>query len=215
MKNYEKQWVYKLLLYQYFKFTLVENQFKQQIRWSSKNAFDEISIWRNFRTANLCYGEISVRRNVRTAKFPTAKFPYGDVSLRRYFLTAKLPTAKFHTAEFPTVKFPSAEQSMWLSEGLHPELLRKSLFSQLLGHSSLPAVIPPRLERFIIACQTICLCADPHISRNSLLSDSNYTCFSVPNAVALPKERSTLSLKIGVVKKKSSRLSGCIHTFRL
>ena len=28
-------------------------------------------------TANLFYGEISVRRNIRTAKFPKAKYPYG------------------------------------------------------------------------------------------------------------------------------------------
>ena len=37
------------------------------------------------------YGEISVRRNIRTAKFPTAKFPYGEISLRRNVLMANFP----------------------------------------------------------------------------------------------------------------------------
>ena len=35
------------------------------------------------------YGETSVRRNIRTAKFPTAKFP-----------TAKFPSAKFPSGNY-------------------------------------------------------------------------------------------------------------------
>ena len=51
-----------------------------------KNAYDEIYIRREFRTANFF-----IRRNIRTVKFPTAIFPYGEISLRQNFLTAKFP----------------------------------------------------------------------------------------------------------------------------
>ena len=45
------------------------------------------------------YGEISGRRNIRTAKFPTAKYPYGEISLRRNFLTAKFPYGEISYCE--------------------------------------------------------------------------------------------------------------------
>ena len=38
------------------------------------------SIWRNLRTANLFYGEISVRRNICTKKFPYGEISYGEIS---------------------------------------------------------------------------------------------------------------------------------------
>ena len=88
MKNYMKQWVYKVLLCKYLTFALVENQCKHRISWSSKTHTTKFP-YGETSSAILFYGEISVRQNIRTAKFPTAKFPYGEISLRRIFLTAK------------------------------------------------------------------------------------------------------------------------------
>ena len=45
-----------------------------------KNAYDKTSMRRTIRTVNLFYGEISVRRNIHTAKVHTAKFPYAEIS---------------------------------------------------------------------------------------------------------------------------------------
>ena len=111
----------RLLLYEYLTNILVENQYMQRIRWSSKT-HEKNFIRRNFRTANqfyceICvrrnflrqnfltansfYGEISVRLNNRTEKFSTAKFPNEEISVRRNFLTTKFLTAKFPTAKFP------------------------------------------------------------------------------------------------------------------
>ena len=67
-----------------------------------KNAYDKTSIPRTIRTANLIYGEISVRQNIRTANFLTVKFLYGEISLQQNFLTAKYPTAKYLTAKLPS-----------------------------------------------------------------------------------------------------------------
>ena len=103
-----------------------------------ENAYDKISIRRNFRTAKLFYGEISVRPNIRTAKIPTAIFPYDEVSLydeislRRNFLTAKFPTAKF-----PTAKFPNAGQKTF-------KLCYSIAFiDNITGTTSLAASTPP------------------------------------------------------------------------
>ena len=52
-------------------------------------------------TANLFYGEISVRRNFLQRYILTAKIPYGEISLWRNILMAKFLTAKFPTAKFP------------------------------------------------------------------------------------------------------------------
>ena len=57
-----------------------------------KKTHEKISIRLNFHTASSFYGEISVRRNIRMAKFPTANFPYDEISIRRKFLVTKFPT---------------------------------------------------------------------------------------------------------------------------
>ena len=57
------------------------------------------SVQLDFGTANLFYGELSMGRNIRTAKFPTAKFPNGKNCLRRYFLTVKFPYGEISYGE--------------------------------------------------------------------------------------------------------------------
>ena len=91
---YMKQRVYKLLLYQYFAFTLVENQIKQRLSWSSKThtakfPYGETSVRRTYFTAKFPCGKISVRRNFQRRNFLTAEFPYGktshgEISSRQY-----------------------------------------------------------------------------------------------------------------------------------
>ena len=68
--------------------------------------YGEIFLRRNFRTAKFPYGEIFVRRIFLRRDFLTAKFPYGEFYSRRNFFKAKFPTPKSHTAKFPTAKFP-------------------------------------------------------------------------------------------------------------
>ena len=93
---------------------------------SFKNAYDKNSIQRNFRTANSFYVKISVRQNIRTAKFPTANFPYGEIFLRCNFLMAKFCTVKFLRRNFPrrkflTTKFLNAGCFNWFPRS-HPNL---------------------------------------------------------------------------------------------
>ena len=94
-----------LLIYTYFTFILVENQYKQQISLSSKTHRKKVPC-----------AETSVRRtiircNFLRRNFITLKFPYGENSQRRNFLTAKFPTAKFSTAKFPTAKFSGTKNA--------------------------------------------------------------------------------------------------------
>ena len=130
MKNYMKQGMNKLLLYQYFTFTLGGNHYKQRFSWSSKThttkfPYDKTSVRRICFTVKFPYSEILARQNFLRRNFLTAKFPYGEISLRRNFLTAKLSygkislrwnflTAKIPTTKIPTVKFPSARASKFL-----------------------------------------------------------------------------------------------------
>ena len=87
---------WSVLMYQYF--TLHEETIN--INWELVGVKKHMR--RNSRTANFLYGEVSLRRNIRTVKLHTANFPYGEISLRRNLLTAKFPTAKFATTKFPT-----------------------------------------------------------------------------------------------------------------
>ena len=105
-------------------------------RHTTKFPYGEISIRRiGF------YGEISVRRNIRTAKFPTAKYPYGEISLRRNFLTAKFPYGEISYGdisygeisygeischEISSCKFPCATSSSTSSTFVtHPQVDRR------------------------------------------------------------------------------------------
>ena len=81
----------------------------------------EQCIQKKFHTANLFYGEISVRRNIHTAKFPIAKFPYGKISSRRNFLTAKYLTVKFPKVKFP-VTLPYVDDFTVFSQHPDPEI---------------------------------------------------------------------------------------------
>ena len=69
-----------------------------------ENLYSEIS-----RQLIFLYGENSVRRNIRTVKYPTAKFLCGEISLRRNFLMVKSPSGETFYAKFPTAKFPTAK----------------------------------------------------------------------------------------------------------
>ena len=65
-----------------------------------KNVYDKISTRRNFRTASLfygeiSYGEISLRRNILTMKFP-----YCETSLRRNFFRRDFPLRNFIRRNF-------------------------------------------------------------------------------------------------------------------
>ena len=53
--------------------------------------YGETSVRRKFRTAKFPYGEISVRRKFLRRKIRTAKNPYGENSVQRNFRTAKNP----------------------------------------------------------------------------------------------------------------------------
>ena len=106
-----KQWVNRLLMYTYFNFIWVENQYKQQLSWNSKKhtkkfLYGETPVRRTYLTGKFPYGEISVRRNFLRQNFLTAKFPYGEISSWQDILTAKFLTAKYPTAKNPTAKFP-------------------------------------------------------------------------------------------------------------
>ena len=63
----------------------------------------------NFFTANLFYGEISVRRNIPTAKFPRAKFAYGENSLRRNFPYGEISLRR----NFLRRNFRSRPETVW------------------------------------------------------------------------------------------------------
>ena len=69
----------------------------------------EIHIRKNFPAAKLSYGELILRRNIRTMKYPMAKFPYREISIRQNFLKSRFPYAKCPTAKIPTAKFPTAK----------------------------------------------------------------------------------------------------------
>ena len=60
----------------------------------------------------IVYGEMSVRQKVSRRSVLTAKCPYGEVSVRRSVRTAKCPTAKSPTAKSPTAKSPVTENSI-------------------------------------------------------------------------------------------------------
>ena len=59
--------------------------------------------------SELILRQISVRRNIRTVKFPTARFPYGKVSFGRNFLTEKFPYGEISDGEIPV----TAHMHLW------------------------------------------------------------------------------------------------------
>ena len=65
----------------------------QQLKINISSELVEVQkrIRQKFDISKLPYGEISVRRNIRSAKTPTVEFPYGEINLRRNFVTAKFP----------------------------------------------------------------------------------------------------------------------------
>ena len=71
MKNYMKQGGHKLLLYQYFTFTLIKNNVSSELVEVQRR------LRQKFNTGKLRYSELKLRRNFRAAKFP-----YGEISLR-------------------------------------------------------------------------------------------------------------------------------------
>ena len=75
-KNRMKQSVYKLISYQNFTFTMIQSQCKPRISWSKK-----------INMTKFPHSEISIRQEIRSAKFSTVKFP-----------KSKIPAANFLSA---------------------------------------------------------------------------------------------------------------------
>ena len=72
-------------------------------RLDGKWSYGELSVRRIVRTAKCTYGEMYVRQNVRTAKFT-----YGEMYVRQTVHTAKRRTAKWRTAKRRRVNRGSA-----------------------------------------------------------------------------------------------------------
>ena len=67
-------------MYKYFTLIKIENQFSSELAEVQIRTHKKKSIQRNFRTANIFYGEISLRRNIRTAMFLYGEISYGETS---------------------------------------------------------------------------------------------------------------------------------------
>ena len=81
-------------------------------RLDGKWSYGELSVRRIVRTAKCTYGEMYVRQNVRTAKCT-----YGEMYVRQTVRTAKRRTAKWRTAKRRTANSPRTSTHMpwWAS----------------------------------------------------------------------------------------------------